>query len=538
MSILTKPAAEIFEPFNDSGTTRRIDANEVKTWGTEIEARLAGISTRTALKALPPGGFAYLTESGRAGFFVWQTGNFASKVSADTAEGIWIASDTVASSSGAWVRSFQGRARAEWFGIVADYNDSTGTGTDNTTAWAAMTAALAARPESEGGFIPVDLPAGKILLDSASYTQAKVSLHGDSMYGTVLVCDTTTGDFFTFGNDSAEIENVDLADITFDARTTRASGWAVKMNQVVRSTLRNINISSQDRAEDWGKELYDGIWFNGCDFVTWTGFQITVQNHGLRVNGELLAGGAQGNLFLDDGKIFFCGGYGVHVAGGFGGLTVGKVDVIANNYGMVVDNAIVTAHSNREIFLQPGAFFDNSTTHNITVTNNLQKLSISGGWLSTAGGSGLYIISMDGQVLISSAIIKGNTDDGIYAGDPDTQWVFGGAEIADNGAYGIRWTTTPTNPDAVVGATTILFSNNTSGSLLNLPVARISADSASGVDLEVQGITNGNIRMKPSGTGRVDFDYSGAFTAGTPGTTNGVLNVKINGTNVQIPCIV
>jgi len=428
--------------------------------------RLVAVSSRTLLKAAVPEGVAYLSEAGREGLFVWASGDFASLIAADAREGIWIKANAIASSAGAWVRAYEGRIRAEWFGAVADYDDDTASGTNNNAAVAGMLAASAAGA-IDGVALPMALPAGKMLITQLSASGRYISIHGDAMYGTVIVGDNATNDILSFGDGSAEVKNLDLAHITIDSRVNKTDGWAIRMRRVVRSSLEDIIIAGQDRAETIGRYLWDGVWFDGCDFCTLTNFQITADNIGLRVNGEAVEGGAQGNLFLDDGKIFLCGAYGIHVAGGFGGLTVGKVDVIVNNYGMVVDNAIVSAHSNREIFLQPGAFFDNSTVSNIEVSSNLQKLSISGGWLSSSGGDGLRVVSMDGQILIVGAVIKGNAGDGIQCDDADTQWMFGGCEIANNGGYGIRWTTAPANAEAVVGLDTVLLSNNTAGSFLN-----------------------------------------------------------------------
>ncbi|MBZ9683124.1 hypothetical protein LB531_20920 [Mesorhizobium sp. CO1-1-2] len=119
------------------------------------------VATRTALKALDTtkDTTAYLNESGREGVFIWTTGNFSASITADTAEGIYVKANAVASTAGAWVRKggwhVQG-ADARWFGAVADYNPTTKVGTSIHTA---INAAFAVVPW-------LVLPSGNMLLSN------------------------------------------------------------------------------------------------------------------------------------------------------------------------------------------------------------------------------------------------------------------------------------------------------------------------------------------------------------------------------------
>lgn len=105
-------------------------------------------ATRAALKAINTATHtaAYLREAGREGQFVWRTGDFSALIAADPREGIYIKADAVATTAGAWVRqglwAVQG-GYAEWFGAVADYDETDGSGTDNDDA---INAALALLP--------------------------------------------------------------------------------------------------------------------------------------------------------------------------------------------------------------------------------------------------------------------------------------------------------------------------------------------------------------------------------------------------------
>lgn len=87
------------------------------------------VADRTALKALDTTTVkvAYLGEAGRYGLFQWIAGNYSTHISTDTNEGVYIKANAIASSAGAWVRSFDFvNYQILWFGAVADYS------TDNT----------------------------------------------------------------------------------------------------------------------------------------------------------------------------------------------------------------------------------------------------------------------------------------------------------------------------------------------------------------------------------------------------------------------
>lgn len=96
---------------------------------------VTGVTSRTLLKAIDYTATpdVYLTETGREGWFVFRSGNYASLVTADTQEGIYIASDLVATSSGAWVRSYSGLPSVKWFGAKGDNSNADLTGLQAAT---------------------------------------------------------------------------------------------------------------------------------------------------------------------------------------------------------------------------------------------------------------------------------------------------------------------------------------------------------------------------------------------------------------------
>lgn len=95
-------------------------------WFESIEAGRGGGGIATAesvatLRELTPGGATVLTQAGREGLFLFDPGNLADEVAADTASAIYVApSSDPTGVSGAWVREFDGWLRPEWFGAAGD----------------------------------------------------------------------------------------------------------------------------------------------------------------------------------------------------------------------------------------------------------------------------------------------------------------------------------------------------------------------------------------------------------------------------------
>lgn len=162
-SVITANEAGRFDPmpYQDSSTAFRIIINDSE--GTELDdidpfyfGLVVGVDgvnipvkTRTALAAVTSpadGDSRYLSESGREGVFVFRTANHATKVAADTLQGLYVApASDVTGASGAWVRKFtRGLVDFLWFGALADMT-ANGVGTNNTPMFdAARTAMIAA----------------------------------------------------------------------------------------------------------------------------------------------------------------------------------------------------------------------------------------------------------------------------------------------------------------------------------------------------------------------------------------------------------
>lgn len=113
------------------------------TYGSILGTTAATFATRTALAAVTgaAGAMVNLSESGREGTFVWSTANLATKITADTAQGIYVApASDPTGASGAWVRKFTTAIDPKWFGL-----SSTNSAAANAAAWVAMAGCLASR---------------------------------------------------------------------------------------------------------------------------------------------------------------------------------------------------------------------------------------------------------------------------------------------------------------------------------------------------------------------------------------------------------
>ena len=97
---------------------------KVPTQQSVNQGKLQKVTDRTAMKALAGSNHlsAYLMEAGREGVFNWSGSNLSALVSADTAEGIFVApTSDPTGASGAWVRQRDNPVMyADWCGAVGD----------------------------------------------------------------------------------------------------------------------------------------------------------------------------------------------------------------------------------------------------------------------------------------------------------------------------------------------------------------------------------------------------------------------------------
>lgn len=219
--------------------------------------------TRTALKALSTATYkiAYLSESGREGMFEFMSGNYASLVTADTQEGIYIKADDTSTSSGAWVRVFTSIIRPEWYGAVGD-----GSTDDYTALQAALTFALSSGFELHLG--PVSYKTGT-QLNIGSVTGVtsgkRLVIRGDGRTKSIIK-GAVSSDILRIGDPAATAFTgyVVLEDFGIEPFSGSSPTSALATYDMVRSTIRRV------RFYGCGHGVYQSggvtILYDDCDF--------------------------------------------------------------------------------------------------------------------------------------------------------------------------------------------------------------------------------------------------------------------------------
>ena len=258
-------------------------------------ANAEAVATIAALQtaATYPGALAYLTELGRAGAFIWRSGNFVAAIAADPRKGIYVASSTTMPSIGCWVRDWDGSSgRPEWFGAIA--NDPL---IDNR---AALAACFALSPVTQLGAADYYIH-GTLVFDKSnkafvgtpsaaanrpirSGTQSRMGDSGGSrviLTGSRVVADTV----FQFGKSTASaavgmglMNNSVLSNITFCrdnangyvARNSTSDNPADCVAGIVCSSIgscRIDNVASYDSPVGW--HCYGCVYSKWDDCAAW-----------------------------------------------------------------------------------------------------------------------------------------------------------------------------------------------------------------------------------------------------------------------------
>lgn len=239
------------------------------------------VATRTALKALDTTkeSVAFLSESGREGWFVWKAGNYAAAHSTDTQEGVYVKATAIASSAGSWVRVFDHEIMPEWFGAVGDYS------ADDYTALNA--AVIFAKTYS----VPL-LLTGEYRINT---TLACGSINGITekltIRGKGTIAGAVSGAVMTIGNASATSFTgyVTLEDITIAKYTGYSPSEGLVLIDVVRSKF--IRLTTEGLGDGIGVLMKGGVAlsFDNCSF-DWNAIGLKIMKF------TSLAGGGYPNL--------------------------------------------------------------------------------------------------------------------------------------------------------------------------------------------------------------------------------------------------
>lgn len=150
------------------------------------------VADYTELKALPTTGAVIVTDPTKGGTFVWRAGDYSALVTADTAEGNYVASNAdPTGAAGCWVRLAPGAGRIDALSsrvsidLAAWGMSVTASASANTAAFTAAMAYLASRNGGKATF-----PAGALNVNTLTIGTSDIDVVGHGA-GTWLINNTT-----------------------------------------------------------------------------------------------------------------------------------------------------------------------------------------------------------------------------------------------------------------------------------------------------------------------------------------------------------
>jgi len=211
-----------------------------------LDKKSSFVANLTDLAAAPRNSPVFVTDNHVAGVFVFQSGNYTSRLAVDTQKAIFVApSDGTA---GAWVRQFSGVANLQWFGGRGDNN------TNCDTAFAAAVALFNA-----GHINGIYLPAGNYRVTTAipAITRTGFILAGDGSRNSVIE-QTANANTLHLTSTSPLLQRI--SDVTFfrvginqGNVTSPTAGVALRLTRVDRLMSLDLDI----------RNAFQGILFEG-----------------------------------------------------------------------------------------------------------------------------------------------------------------------------------------------------------------------------------------------------------------------------------
>ena len=290
-------------------------------------------------------------------------------------------------------------------------------------------------------------PAGEYVFKTPLTGPARnyIGLQGDGSQQTVFIYkgDKKDVDLFTIGDANRKLTGWVMSGFNIKSSVKMTAGTALRVIRMAGgSRLYDLSCSHAEEP----KNLWDGVWFDGCNVLTYDGFEISVKNEGIIVSGAEKDDSGS-DVTLDHGSITFSK-IGVHAAGGFGGLYVGQVLIYGSeDTGFLQDNARIK-RGNREIILSQFCVLDACHKYNARINDPLSDSAtlqidayFSGaGWIAPADpGDNLFIEKLpNGRISIASSQIRVAKRHGVNVADNSTM-VRISAEtfIVNSGQYGI-----------------------------------------------------------------------------------------------------
>ncbi len=210
------------------------------------------VADRTALKALVTSTdtVAFLKENGREGLFEFDPSNLSVKVTADPAEGIYVAPTSgPTGASGAWVRSFDtGYLNVKWFGATGN-----GTTDDKSAIQAAIDFSESLISTISIGGLTVFLPRGGYKIESGlSVRQNHIVFRGEGKESSVIFANSPSFTLIDFDKLGTSLNGVGVVDMAVSANGNATAGALIRMDDVTNGYFQNLTLRG---------------WWNGIDLV-------------------------------------------------------------------------------------------------------------------------------------------------------------------------------------------------------------------------------------------------------------------------------
>lgn len=349
-------------------------------------------------------------------------------------------------------------------------------GDNSTNDRHAIQAAINAAKAIAGGV--VYFPRGIYRIDSTlRIDTSNIVLKGEGFASQILA----TGDFGDIIHVAplgdkiwTEFQGHKIVDLYIESLVERTSGYAIASKFTFNFIIENTKIG---QLINFGlvPKLWGGIKFDiqadmivtGCQiFARKTGVYVSGLNSGSNWDGQIT-----GNTIIfgyKNGTSFFDDTYGVHIAGGNGGMQIEQSNISWFAHGIYVDTSSGYG-TNRELFLGHAFLGDDVGGAGIVIKDgSLQILQMTGGWLAGTGRGtqtptgGLHIEDGTSGPRIT---ITGGT---FYANERGHAFYFGGGDIQMTGVriYDNDSTDVKLGPNVVkaqiVGNSFTTFTNSSS----------------------------------------------------------------------------
>lgn len=363
-----------------------------------------------------------------------------------------------------------------WFNVLAD-NAVPDSSTNNYTAFTATVA----RAKAAGGGV-VYIPRGKWGLTQTVIIDTSNIIIKGAGAATQIWANTDFGDvFYARPNITPTTANyfhdVGFYDFSVQSAVPRTSGYAVRTNYTHSATVSGVIIGYiRTAVKNTITPFYNGVSFENESNSVMRNTQVYAWHKGVYFTGTAVGASFRNTNNYDGlitGNCFILGDttkwhqadstYGIHIAGGTGGVQVEQSNVSFYSNGVRVDTSGV-AVVNSSVFIGHAFASDNSGAAGIHI-KDLSILQITGGWIARGGNDnsstikdGLYIDPALStlQTVITGGSFNNNASQALNIGAGKV--VITGAQFYSNGG----------DVNLAAGVTTYSVTGNTfSGSVTN-----------------------------------------------------------------------